>query len=216
MDAITLRREEPADWHEVENLVREAFWNQFAPGCDEHYLAHTLRSAEDFLPDLDYVAIAGGTLIGSIMYTKARIALDAGGELPVLSFGPLSVLPACQKQGVGSMLVTHTAALARAAGYSAILIYGDPAYYSRLGFVPAERFGIGTADNLYRAALQAMELQADALAGARGLFREAAAFDIDPAASAAFEATFPSKPKEEGNAAQRKFHDILALQKPRN
>jgi len=216
MDTITLRKEEPADWREVENLVREAFWNQFAPGCVEHYLAHTLRNCEDFVTELDFIALSGGKIIGNIMYTKARIVLDAGGELPVLSFGPLAVLPTSQKQGIGGRLVMHTAALAREAGHSAILIYGDPGYYSHLGFVSAEHFGIGTADNLYRASLQAMELQPGALSDASGLFHESAAFDIDPVASVAFDSTFPPKPHEEGNPAQRKFHEILALVKPRH
>ena len=216
MDNITLRKETPADWRKVETLVREAFWNQYAPGCCEHYLAHTLRDAQAFVPELDYVATIGETIVGNIMYARAHIALDAGGILPVLGFGPLAVMPAHQRQGIGGQLVAHTAALARGAGHAAILIYGDPAYYSRLGFVPAERFGIGTADNLYRPSLQAMELYAGALSHAAGRYEESPAYDVDPATSDAFDAGFPPKVKEDDNAAQRKFQAIIALKKPRN
>ena len=212
---LTLRRETPEDAAAVETLTREAFWNQFAPGCSEHYLVRRLRESPDFLPELDYVAVAEGRLVGSILYAKAHIALDRGGTLPVIGFGPLSVLPADQGRGVGSRLVGHTLELARQAGYAAILIYGDPAYYSRLGFVPAEQYGIGAPDGFYRAALQAYELQPGALAKANGLLIESPVYDMDPTESEAFDAQFPYKTKLEGTASQRRFQDILAMCKPR-
>ena len=37
---IELRPEEEKDHKTVENLTREAFWNHYVPGCDEHLLAH--------------------------------------------------------------------------------------------------------------------------------------------------------------------------------
>lgn len=214
-EPIDLRRETPADYREVENLTREAFWNRYAPGCDEHYLVHLLRDCPAFVPELDLVAVSQGRIVGSILYSRARILLDAGGELSVLTFGPLSVLPAFQRQGIGGRLIAGTADMARDMGEVAILIYGDPAYYSRHGFVAAERFGIGTRDGLYRASLQATELRAGALANAAGRFAEDGVFDLDPAESAAFDRAFPPKPKEENNDAQRRFRDILAMARPR-
>jgi len=212
---LSLRREMPEDAKAVETLTREAFWNQYTPGCSEHYLVHRLRDSSDFLPDLDYVAYAEGRLVGSILYAKAHIALDRGGTLPVIGFGPLSVLPAYQGRGVGSRLVEYTRELARQAGYTAILIYGDPAYYSRLGFVPAEQYGIGAPDGFYRAALQAYELQPGALAEANGVLVESPVYDIDQSESETFDAQFPYKEKLIGTASQQRFQDILALCQPR-
>jgi predicted N-acetyltransferase YhbS len=57
-------------------------------------------------------------------------------------------------------------------GARAILIYGDPDYYGRFGFVPAERYGIRTADDMYAVPLLARELVKGALAGVRGRFIE--------------------------------------------
>ena len=114
---VTFRREEPADEREVENLIREAFWNRYTPGCNEHYLAHVLRRSPASVPELDILAEADGRVIGSILYARAKILLDAGGELPVLTFGPIAVLPDYQGQGVGGQLIRHTQALAREAGY---------------------------------------------------------------------------------------------------
>ena len=160
MISITLRRETPEDFREVETLIREAFWNRYYPGCRDHYMTHILRSAPAFLPELDIVAESEGRIVGNIVYTRAHIRLDRGGELDVLSFGPISVLPAVQRQGVGRRLIAHSAALAHELGHSAILIYGDPAYYSRNGFVPAQNFGIGSSDGLYRDALQVLRVAA--------------------------------------------------------
>lgn len=145
MLSIELRPESPADFRAVEELTRNAFWNHHAPGCDEHYLAHILRESSNFVPELDYVAVQDGKVVGSIMYTRARIVLDRGGERGVLCFGPLAVEPAFQGQGVGGALIERTKVLAQELGYGAILIFGDPAYYSRFGFVPAEQYGVGTS-----------------------------------------------------------------------
>lgn len=35
---IVIRLEEKSDYREVENLVRDSFWNVYRPGCLEHYV----------------------------------------------------------------------------------------------------------------------------------------------------------------------------------
>jgi predicted N-acetyltransferase YhbS len=212
---MNIRLETPADYAAVEQITREAFWNHHVPGCDEHYLAHVLRKAECFLPELDFVAELDGTLVGNIMYTNAKIVGDDGTEYPVLSFGPISVLPEFQRRGVGGKLILHTLSLAKEMGHTAVLIYGDPDYYSRFGFVSAEQYGIGTRYNTYAAALQAVELVPGALAGKAGLFYEDEAYEIDPAEAEAFDRLFPPKEKQTGLASQAKFLQHLSMQKPR-
>ena len=213
---LVLRGETPADYRIVEALTREAFWNLHGPGCDEHFLAHILRDADVFIPELDYVAELGGVVVGSILYTKARIMLDRGGELPVITFGPVSVLPEYQRQGIGSALIRHTLALAKELIYNAVLIYGDPAYYSRVGFVPAERFYIAIDQNEYHAALQAFELQPGALGNAAGCFFESDAYHIDSDAAEAFDQAFPPKEKQTGTPSQKRFAQVVAMRRPRD
>ncbi len=213
---ITLRNERPEDYTTVEQITREAFWNHHVPGCDEHFLAHVLRESACFLPELDFVAEQYGTLVGNIMYTKAKIVVDDGTEYPVLSFGPISVLPEKQGRGIGGELIRHTLALAKELGHDAVLIYGDPDYYNRFGFVPAEQYRIGTRYNTYAAALQAIELVPGALAGKAGLFYEDEAYEIDPAEAEAFDRKFPIKEKIAGLASQAKFLQHLDMQKPRD
>ncbi len=212
---IKLRNENSSDYKIVEELTREAFWNHYVPGCDEHYLMHIIRDSEAFIKELDFVAEADGKIIGNIVYTKAKIVADDGTSQEVLSFGPLSVLPEFQGKGIGGMLVEHTKTIAKELGYKAILIYGDPAYYSRFGFTAAETFRIGTSDNMYAAALQALELFPGALAGISGCFHEDAVYGIDEAAAKEFDRGFPQKELQSDLPMQKRFMEMIQMRVPR-
>lgn len=128
------------------------------------------------------------------------------------SLGPISVLPAYQRQGVGCQLIHHTRLLARDMGFRAILLYGDPDYYLWQGFVCAEKFEIRTAENKYAAALHVCELYENALAGVTGRYVEGEIYSIDPAAAAEFDKGFPPKKKVSGTPSQKRFEAIVAMQ----
>lgn len=166
---IKLRTEQPADYAETEHVTREAFWNHYSPGCNEHYLLHIMRGSPSFIPELDVVAVHGGRIVGNIVYAKSVIRTDDGKECEVLGMGPISVLPEYQRRGIGRQMIEHTKMKAREMGFRAILLYGDPDYYSRHGFVAAETLGIRTADDMYAAALQVCELQEEALSGRKAV-----------------------------------------------
>ncbi len=51
----TIRLERKEDCRAVENLVREAFWNVYRPGCSEHLVIHVLRDDPAFVKELDFV-----------------------------------------------------------------------------------------------------------------------------------------------------------------
>ncbi len=213
--SANLRLEQPADYRNVEELTREAFWNHHVPGCNEHYLLHIMRDCEAFIRELDVVAEIDGEIVGNIVYTKAKILGDDGISREVLSFGPVSVLPAFWAKGIGSALIEYTIARAKESGHRAILIYGDPEYYKRFGFIPAETFGIGTADNMYAEPLQALELWEGALRGCNGRFLEDAVYDVDEDAAAEFDKTFPQKKLQDGLPSQERFRYLLGLRRPR-
>jgi predicted N-acetyltransferase YhbS len=114
----------------------------------------------------------------------------------VLTFGPLCVEPALQKTGIGGKLMQATFQLAREAGHKAIIIYGEPEYYPRVGFVPCEAFGITTADGKSFPAFMALELVPGGLAGVHGKFHEAAVFENLPDAEVdAYSLKFPPMEK---------------------
>ena len=85
MTDITIRLETPSDYRAVEELTREAFWNVYKPGADEHYFVHTMRSHPDFIPDLAFVLEKDSKIIGNIMYTKAWLEDEDGNRKVSLS-----------------------------------------------------------------------------------------------------------------------------------
>lgn len=212
---IIIRREQKQDYSAVEAVTREAFWNHHGPGCDEHYLVHTMRDAPAFVPELAYVAVEDDKVVGNIMYTETYILGDDGEKHPVLCFGPVSVLPEHQGRGIGSRLIEHTKSIAKGLGYRAILIFGDPEFYKKVGFVGAERYGIGTSWGTYAVPLLACELVAGALAGCRGRFIEGAAYDINKERAEAFDKSFPPKEKVSGLPSQQRFAQLVSMNRPR-
>lgn len=212
---IELRLEEPADYRETENVTREAFWNQYQPGCIEHFLLHIMREDSTFVPALDFVAVHDGRIVGNAVCVESLIRGDDGKDYPVLGLGPISVLPEYQGKGVGGRLIAQTQQTARTLDYPAIVLYGDPAYYARYGFRSAEAYGIRTADDQYAAAHQLYPLSENALQGITGQYFEGKLFaELDTAAVEAFDQTFPEKQKLSGTPAQQRFEKIAAQRRP--
>jgi putative acetyltransferase len=209
MDVI-IRNEREGDYRAVEGVVREAFWNLYVPACTEHFIVHNLRKSADFIPELDFVAEREGQIVGQIIYSRGVIVDKEGREIKVISFGPVSVLPVFQKQGIGSSLITHTINLARDMGFLAICIYGDPRYYSRFGFRCGEKYEVKTADDKYAVALLVLELKKGALDGPGGRFIESISLQFEPEKFAEYDASFPFKEKSE-TESQREFKVMSSL-----
>lgn len=139
---MKLRLEEEKDFKVVENLIREAFWNVYKPGCDEHFIMHQLRKDGAFVSELDYVLEDKGEIVAHIVYAKGSLKKDNGEVVDALIFGPVGVLPTKQKQGYGSYIITETLKIAQNLGYPCVLITGNPKYYHRFGFETASKYGI--------------------------------------------------------------------------
>lgn len=206
MDNIVIRREAVADQRLVENLVREAFWNVYVPGCSEHYLAHRMREHPDFIPELNYVAVYDGNIVGSIMYTRAWLLGDGGEQQEIVSFGPVSVLPEYQRQGIGSALIRHTLELA-GRKYEGVVIMGDPHNYCKHGFKSARDFSVSDENGEYPFAMLALELKKGAFAGGKRTFRGSDVFIMDEADIGAFDKGFAAKEKQ-----HRVSQDIFSIE----
>lgn len=196
---LILRNETESDYFAVENLTREAFWNVHKPGCDEHLLAHTIRGLPCFIKELDIVAEVNGRLVGSIFYTQSKLVEPNGKERTFAAFGPISVHPDFQRQGIGAALIRHTLPIAQRMGYRAVFITGNPAYYSRFGFRPASDFGIhlkGVPVEEKAEFFMVKPLKADALEGLPGVFEFDACYEVDQSRINVFDKQFPPKMKE--------------------
>lgn len=150
---------------------------------------------------------------GNIVDATSVIRADDGKEYEVLGMGPIAVLPEYQRRGIGRQMIEHTKMKASEMGFRAILLYGDPDYYSRHGFVAAETLGIRTADNRYAAALQVCALQRGSLSGLKGRYVEAAVYHMDEKRAAEFDRHFPVKKKLSGIASQKRFQQIAAMRR---
>ena len=211
---ISIRTERQSDYAATENLTREAFYNVYAPGCDEHYLLHVLHRSKALIPQLSLVAEYDGEVIGHVLGTRAKI-VDNGLEwTDVLCLGPISVLPKHQRKGVAREMIRELGRRAGEGGYRAILLYGNPEVYLKMGFLPAERFAITTSDAMYADALHAMPLYPGALNGIKGRYCEDPVFGIDAEAAKAFDEHFPPKGKMAGTPSQLRFQEILTLRRP--
>lgn len=192
-----IRREMENDYREVENLTREAFWNVYKPGCDEHYFAHMMRSHADFIPELDFVLEKDGCIIANIMYTKAKLIDEDGGEKEILSFGPIAILPEYQRQGYSRVLIEYSFAEAIRLGYDTVVIFGNPANYVGRGFVSCRKMNVCLEGDVYPTAMLVKELRSGALDGRKWYYYESTASLCceDTEAVAAFDAGFAPKEK---------------------
>lgn len=205
MDGIIIRNETENDFGKVEMLIREAFWNVNFPGCNEHYVAHVIRSHEDFIPELDLVAELDGNIIGNVMYTASKLVDEAGNEKDILTFGPLAVLPRYQRMGVGKALLEHSFDIAEKLGYDIIVIFGSPANYVSRGFKSCQKYNICLEGGIFPTAMLVKELKSGALDGRKMTFYESPAFDINEAEAEKFDSNFPPKAKEH-RTSQEEFY----------
>ena len=142
MSNYIIRLEEQKDYRDVENLVRESFWNVYRPGCSEHYVIHVLRDDPAFVPELDFVMEQDGMLIGQNMFMKTVIEADDGREIPVLTMGPIGITPELKRKGYGKKLLDYCLEKATEMGFGAVLFEGNIGFYSHCGFDYASKFGI--------------------------------------------------------------------------
>jgi len=198
MKNLTIRNETEKDYRAVEELTREAFWNVYKPGADEHYFVHMMRSHPDFIPKLAFVLELDGRIIGNIMYTKAWLEDENGVRKEIVSFGPLCIAPEFQRQKLGKILIEHSFDAARRMGYDVNINFGNPGNYVSRGFVSCKKKNVSFAVfGNFPTALLVCELVPGALDGRKQMYIPSNAADCceDIAAVEAFDASFPKKEK---------------------
>ena len=137
-----IRLERKEEYRAVEELVREAFWNVYRPGCSEHYVIHVLRGDPAFVKELDFVMEQDGNLIGQNMFMRTIIEADDGRTIPVLTMGPIGITPELKGKGYGKALLDYSLEKAAETGAGAVLFEGNIGFYGKSGFDYAGRFGI--------------------------------------------------------------------------
>ena len=193
-----IRLERKEEYREVENLVREAFWNVYRPGCLEHYVLHQLRADPAFVPELDFVLEKDGKLIGQNMFMRATIKADDGRNIPIMTMGPICIAPEFKRQGYGKMLLDYSLEKARELGCGALCFEGNIAFYGKSGFTFAKDFGLryhGLPEGADASFFLCKELIPGYLNGVTGEYGPPQGYYVDEAEAEEFDKAFPPKEK---------------------
>jgi putative acetyltransferase len=124
---------------------------------------------------LSLVAVRGARVVGHILFSPVRIESGCR-SIAGLGLGPMAVLPAHQREGIGSRLVGTGLEECRRAGHGWVVVLGHPEYYPRFGFVPASRHGLAWEHPAPDEAFMVLPLREGALAPGGGLVRYAPGF----------------------------------------
>ncbi|MBQ1642016.1 MAG: N-acetyltransferase [Oscillospiraceae bacterium] len=193
-----IRLERKEDYSEVENLVREAFWNVYRPGCSEHYVIHVLREDPAFVKKLDFVMEINDRLIGQNMFMKTVIDADDGSEISVLTMGPICITPELKRKGYGKALLDYSLEKAADLGFGAVLFEGNIMFYGKSGFDYARNFGIryhdlpeGEDDSFFLC----KELIPGYLDSVTGIYRTPQGYYVKDSDVEEFDNRFPAKEK---------------------
>ncbi|MFO0876106.1 MAG: N-acetyltransferase [Gemmataceae bacterium] len=126
---LTIRLETSLDHPAIRQVNLDAFRNHPVSRQTEHRIVDALRAADAL--ELSLVADLDGSVVGHIAFSPAQIGDHATGWYLL---GPLAVLPAFQRRGIGRMLVEAGLVALRARHAAGCVLVGNPAYYTRFGF----------------------------------------------------------------------------------
>ncbi len=193
-----IRLERKEEYREVENLVREAFWNVYRPGCLEHYMLNQLRDDDAFVRELDLVMEKDGQIIGQNMFMRAIIKADDGRDIPIMTMGPVCIAPELKRQGYGKKLLDYSLKKAVELGCGAICIEGNIDFYGKSGFAYGRDFGLryhGLPEDADASFFLCKELIPGYLKGITGEYVSPQGYFIDEEEAEKFDRTFPYKEK---------------------
>ena len=165
---VVARQEVPSDAGEIHAVHTVAFG-----GPTEAAIVRALRN--DGRLEISLLACSESTVVGHIAFSP--VSVDGKSDLHALGLGPMAVLPAFQRHGIGSLLVSTGLEECVARGVELVVVLGHPEYYPRFGFRPAAALGLHYRSTAFDPAFFVCALRAEALTGLRGFVRYHAAFD---------------------------------------
>ncbi len=201
INEIIIRNEKKEDYAEVENLVRESFWNVYRPGCLEHFVLKKLRDDPDFVPELDFVMEKDGKIIGQNIFVRAEISGDDGSKIPIMTMGPICIANELKRKGYGKILLDYSLEKAKELGCGALCFEGNILFYGKSGFTYASDYGIryhGLPEGEDASFFLCKELIAGYLSGITGEYSTPKGYFIAeefPEEFEKYEAAFPYKEK---------------------
>ncbi|MBY0528511.1 MAG: N-acetyltransferase [Gemmataceae bacterium] len=164
---VLIRPETDADHDAIREVNRRAF------GQDaEARLVEALRLGGHVCTSL--VALHAGRVVGHILFSDLPIVTRTG-NVPAVALAPMAVLPAFQKQGIGSALVRQGLEACRGQGQQVVVVLGHPHFYPRFGF--SSELATRLESPYAGEAFMAVELTPGALHGVTGRVQYAPPFE---------------------------------------
>ena len=127
--AIQIRSEQEADTARITEVTELAFRHAAHTCGREHCIVDGLRGSGALA--LSLVAVSDLGIVGHVAASPVTVS-EATGDW--FGIGPISVLPRCQRQGIGSRLMDVALSQLRARGARGCVLVGDPRFYTRFGF----------------------------------------------------------------------------------
>lgn len=193
-----IRLECENDYFEVENLVRDSFWNIYRPGAFEHYIVHELRYHESFIKELAYVIEKDSKIIGHINYSIGKVKSEDK-NCDAVVMGPISIDNDYQNQGYGSELIRYTLKILEDMNVPFVFVIGDENYYQRFGFESASKYNIyleGTKTDEENPFFMIKLFDKTKLSFEQAIFSNPDVFDVDENEVDEFDKKFEYKEKK--------------------
>lgn len=134
---IIIRNETDADVGAIAEVTAAAFRTMAISDHTEQFVIEALRAAKALTVSL--VAEMDGTVMGHVAFSFVSIS---DGTRDWYGLGPVSVLPAYQRQGIGKALITAGLSRLKAMNAKGCCLVGHPGYYRRFGFECPSGLGV--------------------------------------------------------------------------
>ncbi len=135
---VALRPEQPGDAEAIRRVNDAAFGGPLEGG-----IVDAIRGTDRWIDGGSLVAEDGeGRVVGHVLLSEGDLVAADGSMRRIWMVGPVAVLPAVQRQGIGSALMEAAIKLAKERAQPVLCLVGHAAYYPRFGFEPARALGI--------------------------------------------------------------------------
>jgi putative acetyltransferase len=125
-----------------------------------------------------FVAVQSDRIVGHIFFSLVVVEGKCSRNLSVLGLAPVAVLPNYQRQGIGTRMIREGLKECRRSGFGAVVVLGNPDFYSRFGFVPASSKGLGCEYDVPDEAFMVLELESGACQDCSGTVKYRSEFSL--------------------------------------